>query len=37
MIADIIDNKTFNPGVTEMFFRDRKLNFSLCHDHILST
>ena len=28
MIADIISNKTFNPIVTELFIRERKLNIS---------
>ena len=29
MIADMLSNKKFNPIVTELFFRDRKLNNSL--------
>ena len=29
MIADMIDNKTLNTVVTEMFIRDRKLNISI--------
>ena len=28
MIADMLSNKTFNPIVTELFFRGRKLNIS---------
>ena len=28
MIADMISNKTFNPIVTELFIRGRKLNIS---------
>ena len=29
MIADIISNKKLQPVVTELFFRDKKLNISL--------
>ena len=29
MIADIINNKKFNPIVTELFIRGRKLNISI--------
>ena len=29
MIADMLSNKKFNPIVTELFFRRRKLNISL--------
>ena len=29
MIADMINNKTLNPVVTELFIRGRKLNLSL--------
>ena len=28
MIADMLNNKTFNPVVTELFIRVRKLNIS---------
>ena len=29
MIADMLNNKTINPIVTELFIRGRKLNISL--------
>ena len=29
MIADMLSNKKFNPIVTELFFRRRKLNIAL--------
>ena len=29
MIADVINNKKFNPVVTELFIRGRKLNMSI--------
>ena len=29
MIADMLNNKKLNPGVTELFIRGRKLNISL--------
>ena len=29
MIVDILSNKTLNPGATEIFIRERKLNISL--------
>ena len=29
MIADLINNKKFNPVVTELFIRGRKLNISI--------
>ena len=37
MIADMINSKTLNPIVTELFIRGRKLNISivLLHSHIL--
>ena len=37
MIADMISNKTFNPIVSELYIRSRKLNISLflLRNHIL--
>ena len=37
MIADVINNKTLNSIVTELFIRGRKLNISLSllHNHTL--
>ena len=29
MIADMINNKNINPGVTELFIRGRKLNITI--------
>ena len=29
MIVDIVSNKKLNPGATEIFIRERKLNISL--------
>ena len=36
MIADMINNKKLNPGLTERFIRGRQLNISifLLHSHI---
>ena len=35
MIADMINNKRFNPVVTELFIRGRKLNISIVFIHNL--
>ena len=35
MIADILSNKKFNPTVTELFIRGRKLNIYLFFYHTI--